>query len=282
MPRRSNPTARQARLGAELRKLRERAGIPAGQAARVADMKQGDLSHLEAGRRAVSGERVRALAAQYGVTDTALVDALAAMTGRQKRGWWEQYRSTVGAALLDLAELEHHARSIKLFQMVHVPGLFQTEEHSRALFANAPYEVSRELSDTLSDFRQARRQILDREDPPEIRMVVHEAALRIKAGDRKVARGQLELLLRESHRPAVNLQVIPFARERFSAAFSMLYVEGPVRQLDTAQFDVVNGSIFVDDERQLCGYREVFSTLEATALSASESRDLIDRIVQEL
>ncbi|WPB91919.1 helix-turn-helix domain-containing protein [Streptomyces malaysiensis] len=283
MPRRNHVTARQERLGAELRKLRERAGVTAREAADVVGMDQATMSHLEAGRVAAGEKRVRQLTSHYGVSDVLLVDALAAIAAERVRGWWGKYQGRLVPVLLDLAELEHHARGLKLFQMVHVPGLFQTEDYMRALHVNAPYELSPELLEATVDFRLSRQQVLDRDAPPETRAVVHEAALRIKVGDRKVARGQLDHLLEASTRPCVSLRVISFEEEGFAGAgLPMLYAEGPVRQLDTVQFDTVNGSVFSGEEKQLADYRRVFGMMESAALPVRESHDLIHRIAEEL
>lgn len=49
-PVRTNPTARQLRLGTELRKLRERAGLTATEAGQLLGAKQTLISNIEAGR----------------------------------------------------------------------------------------------------------------------------------------------------------------------------------------------------------------------------------------
>ncbi|MFC0598471.1 helix-turn-helix transcriptional regulator [Streptomyces palmae] len=268
-------------MGAELRKLRERAGIAAGEAARAVGMKQSDLSHLEAGRQAVSGERVRALAAHYGVMDTALVDALAAMTGRQKRGWWESCRGVLVPALLDGAELEHHAHSLREFQVVHIPGLLQTEAYMRALFTYAGAKPDH--LDSLVDFRMRRRDVLGKPSGPEYTAVIHEAALRMIVGDRRIARDQLTYILERAEEPGITVRVVPFAVEGFAGmGDSMLYAEGPVPQLDTAHIDQVHGSVFLDSEADLARYRVRWALVERLALSIEQSRDAIQRMGREL
>ncbi|WP_245608023.1 helix-turn-helix domain-containing protein [Streptomyces hokutonensis] len=61
MPPRSSPTVRQARLGAELRKLREAAGMAAREAGAFLGGNQAQISHIEAGRWGVSAEAGRAV-----------------------------------------------------------------------------------------------------------------------------------------------------------------------------------------------------------------------------
>jgi transcriptional regulator with XRE-family HTH domain len=283
MSRRSNPTARQGRLGAELRKMRERAGVTAREAGGVIGVDQATMSHVEAGRVAVDEERVRRLASHYGVHDSELVDALAEMTRKGKRGWWEAYRGVIPSVLLDLAELEHHACRIRSFQVIHIPGLLQTEAHVRALFRRTMPELTSEELDAIVAFRVGRRRVLDCEHAPTLDVVVHEAALRIRAADRKEARNQLAFIAEMADRPEVTVRVIPFDRDGFNkASFAMQYLVGPVRQLDTAQFDGVHRSHFVDDEAQLADFRSVLEAVTDASLSPADSLDLIGRIAREL
>ncbi|WP_374223284.1 Scr1 family TA system antitoxin-like transcriptional regulator [Streptomyces sp. F63] len=79
------------------------------------------------------------------------------------------------------------------------------------------------------------------------------------------------------------MRVVPFETDGFTGSgFSMHYMEAAVRQLDTAQFDTVHGSVFVDDERELAGYRDVLDRVEKTALSESETRQFIHRLAGDL
>lgn len=283
MARRSNPTARQVRLGKELRKLRLQAGVSAVEAARVLSTDQARMSHLEAGRSAVGEERVRRLAAHYGVSDPSFEDALVAMDGDRAVGWWEQYRDAVSPLLLDLAEYENHAHRLRVLQVVHIPGLLQTEGYARAVLAHATPEMTAAEIDRHVAFRMARRHVLDQPRPPALCVLIHEAALRIMVGDRRVAKKQLDHLLEAAEHPAVRLRVVPFETEKFNGSgFPMMYMEGGVRQLDTAQFDTVHGSVFVDGQEELSRYRGVLDRTEQMSLTGIGSRDLILHVSRQL
>jgi transcriptional regulator with XRE-family HTH domain len=54
MPPRQTPTARQIRLGAELRKLREQAGLTAREAGEMIGANQARISNIETGRFGLS------------------------------------------------------------------------------------------------------------------------------------------------------------------------------------------------------------------------------------
>lgn len=268
-------TARQERLGAELRKLRERAGLTLRAAARELGISESKLSSTEAGRVGVSAERVRHLAGQYACDDATLVGALVAMATEPKGGWWEEYRGKVPSGYLDLAELEHHATHLTNFECVHIPGLLQTEDQVRAIFGASVPKLSAEELETRVEFRLRRQQALA---GMRYAAVIHEAALRIRVADRKVAREQLLRILESE----VTVRVVPFDVDGFAGVVDpVVYAGGPVAQLDTVLVDSQHGSAFLDAEAQLARYREVLHKVEAAALGVVESRELIHRLAQD-
>ncbi|MFC9431952.1 Scr1 family TA system antitoxin-like transcriptional regulator [Streptomyces sp. NPDC056987] len=97
--------------------------------------------------------------------------------------------------LLDLSELEHRAVSFRAVEMLAVPGIFQTEEYARAIFVSGSPGVIDEDLDARIEHRVTRRRIFDRNSPPGCEAIVHEAALRVRYGSRKIVRAQLESLL---------------------------------------------------------------------------------------
>lgn len=283
MPPRSSPTARQARLGTELRKLREASGLPARAAGELLGGNQAQISHIESGRWGVSAERVRRLAAFYSATDTELVDALCAMAEERGKGWWESFRGILPTGFLNIAELEHHARYLRAFQTLTVPGIFQTEDYARTIFGSSIPTLPAAEFDARVEHRLKRRAIFERAAPPQFEAIIHEAALHVLYGGRRVAREQLRYLLEVSEWPTVVVRVISFASEEFiGSAQTMLYAGGVVPQLDTVQLDSVYGSVFLDADAQLADYRATYDALERVTLEVGESRDVINRIAKEL
>lgn len=283
MPPTSTPTLRQRRLGAELRKLRERAGLSATAAAARLGVNQGRVSMIETGRSAVSADRVRGLARAYDCGNTPLVDALAAMTSGRTRGWWDEYREHLPVGLIDLAELEHYATELRVALVIHIPALLQTTDHARALFRAVfpplqQYEIEHRLT-----LRIKRQGILHRDKPTPYTATIHEAALRMGFGGRDVARDQLQHIVHMGELPHVTVRVIPFGQAEFpSTGQGIDYVMGPVPQLDTVQLDAHHGCEFLDAEAQLKKYRSVIDHMEASALPPEASRDLIHRLANDL
>ncbi|MFF6999443.1 helix-turn-helix domain-containing protein [Streptomyces sp. NPDC008313] len=284
MPVRTNPTARQLRFGAELRKLRERAGLTSTQAAQLLGMKQAQVSNMETGRLGVSAERVRAMACQYECPDKSLVEAIAGMTGERKRGWWEEYRDILPAGLLDLAELERHGTALRTAHTSGIPGLLQTTEHAREVFRQVVPELSPPEVEHRTSFRIKRQAVLFHSQPMiPYQAVIHEAALHMRFGGREVARRQLKHLLKMGEHPNISILVIPFDAGGYPGSGQpMYYVEGPVPQLDTVQLDQSHGIVLLDAEGQLSKYRTILDRLTALSLIEIESRALIHTIIQNL
>jgi transcriptional regulator with XRE-family HTH domain len=283
MPPRSDPTGRQQRLGTELRKLREQAKLTATQAAQLLGVNASRISNTESGRFGVSSERVRALASIYRCPDVELVDALAEMAGERERGWWEQYREELPAAFLDIAEFEWRAKEIRTFVLAHLPGLLQTEEHVRAMFelADPPLPHLQVLARTTH--RLKRQTVLDRENPPTLRAIIHEAALRMQFGGPATARAQLNHILDMSEQENIEVRALPFSAGGFAGAGqSVQYMYGSIPQLDTVQVDAFHGIALIDSEMQLRRYRKLLDRMECLTLSPEESRDFIRDIACEL
>ncbi|SES47604.1 Helix-turn-helix domain-containing protein [Streptomyces sp. yr375] len=283
MPPRSNPTARQARLGAELRKLREAAGLTTTEAGALLGGNQAQISHIEAGRWGVSGARVRQLAVHYEASNAELVDALCAMAEERGKRWWDAYRSVLAPGFLDVAELEFRATYLRSLQTVTIPGLLQTEEYVRAIHSDRVPPLPPAVTDLRIEFRLIRSQVLERDDPPPFEAYIHEAALRMRFGGRKVTQAQLGYLRQVSDRPTVTVRVIPFAYEGFiEATQPVLYAGGPVGELDTVRLDSALGGRSLYADAALRKYRAQFEVADRAALSAQESLRLIHSIEREL
>jgi transcriptional regulator with XRE-family HTH domain len=241
------------------------------------------MSQMEAGNAGASEERVRRLAAHYACTDTELIDALVEIATDRTRGWWEEYRGVLPPAFLDLAELEHHATFIQVIGTAHVPGLLQTEEYARAVFAYWRPELPASELQPRVDHRMRRRAVLTREDAPPYSAVLHESVLRTRVADRRVARAQLDEILKESERPHVTVRVIPFDVDGFAgASSSLVYAGGCVPALDTVQRDTPYGSAFLDAAAQLQSMRTLFRKVESASLDPAQSRDYIHGLAKEL
>ncbi|MFI7339845.1 helix-turn-helix domain-containing protein [Streptomyces sp. NPDC050085] len=279
----STPTIRQRRFGLELRRLREAAGLSAPAAATALGTDRTNISNIEAGRYGISEERVRRLASIYECNDAALVDTLASMTGGRKPGWWDEYRGKVPPGHLDISEIEHYAVRLRTLQTSHLPGLFQTEDHARAIYELVVPRLPRLEVELRIAHRLARQGVLAGDEPTPYTGIIHEAALRMQFGGRDVSRAQLRHLLAENERENVTLLVIPFANGAFPmVGDSILYAEADNQHFDTAHMDSPTGPFFFDLPTQLENFRLRLDLVEQAALTAKQSADFIRAVERDL
>ncbi|WP_089098972.1 helix-turn-helix domain-containing protein [Streptomyces hyaluromycini] len=283
MTRRKQPTARQARLGSELRKLREAAGLKGLEAAALLGTDSAQISQIEFGTAGVSEERVRRLAAHYSCTDAELIEALVSVATDRTRGWWEEYRGLLPTPFLDLAELEYHSSYRLDVEFLHIPGLFQTEDHARAIFSYRVPELPADELELRVRHRMARKAVIEEPARVPYEAVIHEAALRIRVCDRAATRAQLDRILEFSEAPHITVRVIPFDLDGFAGATNaMMYAGGAVPKLDTAVRDAPQGAGFIDSEAQLGSFRTLFRKVESASLDPERSRDFIHNLTKEL
>jgi transcriptional regulator with XRE-family HTH domain len=212
---RTNISERQRRLGAELKQLREQAGLTTSEAAERIGMTRGQLGHIEAGRTSVLTERLLDLSRVYGCSEEPYVEALVAMSESNGKGWWSAFRKHMGPHSLNLAELESEAVAIRTHEPLFIPGLFQTADYTRSIFTNPDLGFAN-IEEGLA-FRMERQDILTRDNPPSVHAVIHEAALHMRFGGTEVAREQLLHLIELARLPNVTIQIYPFSAQAHAA-----------------------------------------------------------------
>ncbi|WP_327068058.1 helix-turn-helix transcriptional regulator [Kitasatospora sp. NBC_01250] len=280
---RTNPTLRQRRLGTELRRMREQAGLGGSQLARQLGINPAHVTQMESGRTGLSVERLYTIADLCMCTSEPLVSALAdIIINRGPSGWWEEYRGVLSSHLLDLAELEGHASKLTCFSLSYVPGLLQTGSYANALFAQTLLPLPQQEVDTRTTFRLRRQQVVRSTGTP-YSSLLYESCLRGQFGGAAVLRGQLASLLEDSERPGISIRVVPFDAAVFPIpSESIGHMAGPVAELDTIQLDAFDGSRLLDSPAQLGRYRATFDRIGSIALSEDESRVFIRSIMKEM
>ncbi|GGV54767.1 transcriptional regulator [Streptomyces longisporoflavus] len=264
---RTHITERQKRLGSELRKLRESAGLSVNAASAQIGMGAAHLSHIEAARTAIAADRLTALLRTYNVRSEPYSEALAALSESDGKGWWTEFRKALPQHNLDLAELEFRAAGIQSYETLLIPGLLQTEAYMRALFYSSRPGASPAEIETLVSYRRARQQILADDSSTTLHAVIHEAALRITVGGPAVMRGQLSHLVRAAQRPRTTIQVLPFdagARAWFGTPLLILGSEVP--GLETVFLEHPAEPLLLGDGESIARYRSTFDSLKRNSL----------------
>lgn len=130
-------TIRRRDLGNRLQCLREQAKKKLEDVAAYMDCSAAKISRIERGLVGATASDVRDMLEYYGVP-RAERDKYVALTRQPPLpGWWSLYSDLVERSewFRQYGPLEDQASAIKVFEVALIPGLLQTEEYMRALFA---------------------------------------------------------------------------------------------------------------------------------------------------
>src|SRR5215831_10584411 len=142
MPTGSGPTVRRRQLMAELKRLREAAGLTQEDVAEQLEWHPTKVMRIETGRTAPHPNDVRLMVEVYGVTDRDQVIALVKLArDARQQGWWYSYRDVLLNRYDFFIGLESEAASIRDFELAMIPGLLQTEDYARAVISGDSPEL---------------------------------------------------------------------------------------------------------------------------------------------
>jgi transcriptional regulator with XRE-family HTH domain len=271
-------------LGAQLRRLREAAGVHTEKAGYEIRASRSKISRMENGRVGFKVRDVEDLLTLYGVTDGQQRSEVLALA-RQSSGpdWWAKYGDILPAWFETYLGLESAAVTIRSFEVQFVPGLFQTEDYARAVTwlghrSAAADEIERRVA-----LRIGRQDLLTRPGPPRIWAVMDEAVLRRPYGGAAVMRAQLRRLVKAAQMPHVTFQVIPFARGGHagaSGAFSILRFQE--RDLpDVVYIEQLTSAVYLDQRPDVEHYLEVVDQLSGEALTPTDTTAFIEQVAKE-
>lgn len=281
-----SPTVRRRRLGMELRRLREAAGMRIEDVAQQLECSMSRVSRIETGRSVARIRDVRDMLEIYGVSDEADRDRLFAIAKEaQAKGWWSTYEGVLPAGLDTYVGFEESAASLRLFQNSVITGLLQTEEYARAVVGASRHTVDRDEMEHLVQIRMRRQQLLVREDNPlEVWAILDEALLHRPVGGPAIMRAQLMRLLKAADMPNVTLQVLPIMRGAHSGLdgpFTIISFLDPAENPDVVYVPGTVCNVLLERPKDIRRHTTSFDHLRAEALPPDESVELISRAADE-
>ncbi len=284
MPAGGKPTVRSRRVGSELRRLREAAGITTAQAAGLLSCSPAKISRIENGIVSVRVVDLRLLLDRYGDEDRehrAYLERLARESN--KRGWWQDYGDTIPPYYADFIGLEADASYIKTWEPTTVPGLLQTPEYARAVMLANPAMASPDKLENFIGIRRERQARLEQGTDARLDAVIWEVALITTVGSDEIQRGQLNRLLDLMNRPNISVQVLPLeAGDQASMSGSfVLFSFGSERAVSTVFVENLTSSQYLEMDQELRGYTLVFDALRSAALSPAASARRIRRHLEQ-
>lgn len=281
---RARPTLRRRRLGALLRDCRNQAGQTLEEAsARMEWDDHTKLSKIENARAHLPQKSIVPLLSGYGVTDEALITAIAGLArDAGKAGWWTPYGDTLANAYTDYISIESDAKRIRFYAPTVVPGLLQVAPYAREVIAatttRAPDEV-----DARVDVRMARQSVLSRPQPLKFWAVIDEAVLHQEFPTNPDAmRDQLRHLLYLMNRPNITIQVMPTSVASHPGLLGLFsLVEFPPPWPSLVQLESIRGSSFMEEPEDVKEFGHAFERIVAAALPTDTSREAIKTIMEE-
>jgi hypothetical protein len=278
-----SPTVRRRRLAAELRRLRGRR--TGSRVSRAIGWSPTKISRAESGHESIPPPEVEKLLDFYGVKDPLRGRLLELAEDATQAGWWDDYSDALNPQLLEFIGLEAEAVSSLQWQVDAIPGLLQTDAYARQLSVAYQAVVPTTPPSLINRFvrsRMIRQERLTQEPVLQLSVVLDEAVLLRRVGDRGLMRAQLEHLTDMADLPNIDLRVMPLDRELALQAGSFVIMSfGSSSTTEAASLgDVVsteslNTELHVEGETDTQLYRLFFQALTRASLSPAKSRDLI-------
>lgn len=286
-------TGQRLELGLQLRQLRENCGLgdrggglTRKQAIQGTRLSEAALQRIETGSlnfRNVGD--LRKLVARYGVTDEDVVESLINLNRESaNQDWLTQYRGLMPAGMPGFVGLEPEARSMRAYHPTLVYGLLQSEQYAHAL-----HEVQKPIEETTSELirssvrlRMKRQEVITREAPVRLHVILGEAALRYLVGGSDVMREQYTRLEELSTWDHVTIQVLPF-RWSYRATHDFAILDFGDQLPPRVQIDNAWGALSTSDKpREVDRFQRRFDSMVASALPPDETPDFLHRLQREL
>jgi transcriptional regulator with XRE-family HTH domain len=270
------PTGRRRRLGAELRRLREEAGLTIDRVAEALECSPSKVSRIETGQVSATPRDVRDMLELYRV-DQARREALVQVAREARQpGWWQKFVD-VPDGVPAYVGLEAAATSIDVYMSLIVPALLQTPDYAKAVIGAVRPDLPAAEIERRVELRIRRQGLLDQDHPPAMRVLLDDTVLRRRVGGAAVMAAQRRRLLADADRPAVTLQVLEVdagAHAGMDGPFTIFGFPAPAER-DVVALDSAADALYLENPEDVARYLRVFELLLPAALPPEASAALI-------
>lgn len=273
------------RLGAELRRARELAGLSGRQLAQRIGISQSKVSRAESGSALLSLPEVAAWAAATGASHelAGLLSALTEAVYTEVHNWGSllEERPHIQG---DIQDLENRARRVLTFSPSLVPGILQTAEYARRVFTmfQPPY-LEQEIPEVLA--ARLDRQLALFAGRQRFEFLITEAALRWRPGPPALLLAQLDRVTSLSTLENVSVGVIPLDAEAVAyTSHTFLLFEMAEREEGDAMalVETIHANLVVNDPQSIALYRARWSLLAQMARYGEAARDFLAAIGSDI
>ena len=274
------PTLRRRRLGAELKRCRESAGLTQENVSRHFEWHSAKVTRIETARVAVTPRDVKDLLALYGVEDQEYRETLMALARQSReKTWLTDYRDLMRPG--NFVGLEAEASSMRTWEPIILPGLLQTEAYMRALMrsgrsSDPPQHIDRRVALRLK--RQGR---LTSSGPLTLAAIIDESVVRRVIGGSDVMNEQLRRLIEVAQLPNVTVQILPFdaGEHPFLGGSAALLEFRETTHPDVVYLEGLAGDLYEEQPLEVGRYRDEFARLSEMALDHRLSLKMIEGLI---
>lgn len=292
MPPKTQVSPLRQKLGVELRKLREAAGMTAGEAAAHLEISASTISRSETGDVQVHPRDVDAMCEAYGLEDDVggTRQALVALCRKaRERGWWYKHRKMMTDELMNYVAIESGAATISSYQNMILPGALQTPEYATVLAETLVHPdvglaEQREAVDQRIEIRTERQKELFTAAKHTVKVVLDEQVLTRPIASAKVMRAQLELLVQVADLDGVSLRIVPFTAGAYpglGGPFTLFGFAPPI-DLNIVHVENHGRNYMVENEDIIRYYEIVFHRVQDSALPVGDSISRVKEIAEGL
>jgi len=168
----------------------------------------------------------------------------------------------------DWVEIEERATEIRWWEPLLVPGLLQTPEYARAVLASWRRDNGDDIDGKVAA-RIERQAILDRDNLPELRVLLDESVLH---------RCQLDRLAETGRRPNITIQVVPETAGAYAGLSGAFAVASMGGEQHAAYLEAGVRGMTVLDAGLVSQAAIMFDDLRDEALSRSRSLEFITEV----
>lgn len=258
-----------AYFGDEVKALRESLGFSQEEFAAELHYNQGQVSKVERGLVLASEPFAEAMDRVAGTPG--VYRRLRAKLAKQGHPDW----------FVPYIALEESASGVTDYSCTFLMGLLQTPEYAAAVMrASFPRETDEQIKERV-ELRMRRQDVLTRDSPPLLWVIVHESVLRTAVGGGPVMAAQLAHLTVLMQSPHVTLQALPY-----KAGAAPSHLPFTLLALDETPHAVYSetptyGGQVDETPAVVAAAVHMFDRLRMAALSEEESLLLIRKIMKE-
>jgi transcriptional regulator with XRE-family HTH domain len=262
------------RLGQELRNLREAKRLTAAQVASKLGWSESKVSRIEGGKSPLSDKDAKLLLNEYGVEDSQDIRQFVDLVRRSRQnGWWHSYGDALPEWFKPYLGFEGDASQILIYETELVHGLLQTERYAQAVIRSMSQVPTADEIDRRASARLQRQEVLARENPPRVWVVLNEAVIRRVVDSPDVMREQLSHVVDVVEKnPSVTVQILPFeagAHASMGYPFSILSFEDVPGSL--VYSEQVTSAVYLDKASDVSRHEEIFQQIVASSTRPDSS-----------